>query len=299
MNRDPLFVGPATPRTAALRRLAAAFAASGVNDPALDAQLLVCAAAQITHAELVRDPDCALGEIPAQRLADFAARRVAREPVSRILGSRGFWDLDLLVTEAVLDPRPETETLVEAACEALAERRNEALRIVDLGTGSGALLCALLSEFPAARGLGIDLSATACHVARCNLVRCGLAARGEILHGDWRVAKGRRFDLAVANPPYITRDKIGTLAPEVRDYDPRLALDGGHDGLDAARAIAALLPEILVAGGLAVVETGSDQGEAVRALLETAGLRAAAPRRDLAGLARAVVARFRPENGIA
>ena len=294
MRRARLGVVPATARAAALRRLAAALAANGIEDPALDARLLVCAAAQITHADLVRDPDLELGEVTARRLEDFAARRIAREPVSRILGSRGFWDLDLLVTAAVLDPRPETETLVEAALEALAERREAALHIVDLGTGSGALLCALLSEFPAATGVGIDLSVAACAVARRNLVRCGLAGRGEIHHGDWAAAEGRRFDLAIANPPYIVSEMICALAPEVRDHDPRLALDGGADGLDATRAIADLLPRILAADGLAILETGAGQGEAVRALVQRAGLTAAAPRRDLAGRARAVVAFVRP-----
>jgi release factor glutamine methyltransferase len=290
VRQTRLGILPATARAAAVRRLAAVLAAKDIEEAALDARLLVCAAAEITHADLVRDPDLELGEVMARRLETFAARRIAREPVSRILGSRGFWDLDLLVTPAVLDPRPETETLIEAALEALAERREAALRIVDLGTGSGALLCALLGEFPAATGIGIDLSAAACDVARRNLVRCGFAGRGEIQHGDWTAAKGRRFDLAIANPPYIASETIRTLAPEVRDHDPRLALDGGVDGLEAYRAIAGLLPEILVAEGLAILETGAGQGEAVRDLVRQAGLTAAAPRRDLAGSTRAVVA---------
>ena len=294
MRPARLGLTPATARAAAVRQLAAALAASGIEDSHLDARLLVCAAAQISCADLVRDPDLELGEVTARRLEAFAARRIAREPVSRILGSRGFWNLDLLVTPAVLDPRPETETLVEAALEALATRRNSALRIVDLGTGSGALLCALLSEFPAATGLGIDLSAAACDVARHNLERCGLAARGEIQRGDWTEAKGRRFDLAIANPPYIASEMIPALAPEVRDHDPRLALDGGVDGLAAYRAIAGLLPQILAADGLVILETGAGQGEAVRGLVQRAGLIAAAPRRDLAGHVRAVVAFVRP-----
>src|ERR1019366_6590739 len=132
----------------------------------------------------------------------------------------------------------------------------------------------------------IDLSAAACEVARCNLARCGLAARGEIRHGDWAAAKGRRFDLAIANPPYIASETICSLAPEVRDHDPRLALDGGVDGLDAYRAIACLLPQILTADGLAILETGAGQGEAVRGLVQNAGLTAPVPRHDLAGHAR-------------
>jgi release factor glutamine methyltransferase len=295
MSEARLGFAPGTARAAAVRRLAAALAECGIGESALDARLLVCAAADISHADLIRDPDLALGDSAARRLADFAARRIAREPVSRILGFRGFWDLEILVTKDVLDPRPETETLVEAAREMLASRRTAPLRIVDLGTGSGALLCALLREFPAATGLGIELSAAACGVARDNLARCGLASRGEILHGDWALARGRRFDLAIANPPYIASGLISALAPEVRDHDPRLALDGGPDGLDAYRAIAHLLPLILAAEGLAILETGAEQGEAVGALVQSAGLTGAARRRDLSGRARAIVA-FLPQQ---
>ena len=278
----------------AQRQLAAVLAAGDIEDPAGDARVLVCAAARITHADLVRDPGLELDEAAARQLEDFAVRRLAREPVSRILGSRGFWNLDLLVTPAVLDPRPETETLVEAALEVVAERREAALQIVDLGTGSGALLCALLGELPAATGVGVDISISACDVARDNLMRCGFASRGEIVHGDWAAAKGRRFDLVLANPPYIASETICTLAPEVRDYDPRIALDGGRDGLDAYRMITGLLPQILAADGVAILETGAGQSEAVRHLVQRAGLTAAAPRRDLAGHSRAVVAFVRP-----
>ena len=298
MSEARLDFAPATARAAAQQRLAATLAECGIDEAALDARLLVCAAAGISHADLIRDPDLALGDSAARRLADFAARRIAREPVSRILGFRGFWDLDLLVTPDVLDPRPETETLIEAAREMLASRRTAPLRIVDLGTGSGALLCALLTEFPAATGLGIELSAPACEVARHNLARCGLASRGEIRNGDWAVARDQRFDLAVANPPYIASDLIPALAPEVRNHDPRLALDGGPDGLDAYRAIARLLPQILASEGLAILETGAEQSEAVAALIRPAGLAGVSLRRDLAGRARAIVA-FLPQPGFA
>lgn len=296
MSRGRLGFAPETARSAALQQLAAALTAGKIEDAALDARLLLCAAARISHADFVRDPDVALGQATARRLEDFAGRRLAREPVSRILGSRGFWNLDLLVTPAVLDPRPDTETLVEAALEALVERRRAALHIVDLGTGSGALLCALLGEFPAAEGIGIDLSPAACKLARINLERCGLAGRGEIRQGDWAAAKGRRFDLAVANPPYVASEMISALAPEVRDHDPRLALDGGPDGLQAYRAIADLLPQILAADGVAIVETGAGQGTAVRDLLQSAGLTAAGPRCDLAGRTRALIAFARPSG---
>ena len=296
MKRASLGFAPETTRAAALRHLAAALAAGGIDDSTLDARLLVCAAAKIEYSDLVRDPECGLGAAAAERLADFTARRIAREPVSRILGARGFWDLDLVVTPAVLDPRPETETLIEAACDILAARREAPLRIVDLGTGSGALLCALLAEFPAATGIGIELSISACEVARLNLKRCGVDARGEIIEGDWAVVEGQSFDLVIANPPYIATETISLLAPEVRGHDPFLALDGGPDGLDAYRAISSLLPRILSANGLAILELGAGQSGAVSALIQSAGLTTVRFRNDLSGCARALVA-FAPPEG--
>jgi release factor glutamine methyltransferase len=278
-----------TTRFAACQTLADALDTCGIGDPRLDARLLICAAADIDHAELVRRPELSLGKTAARRLASYATRRIAREPVSRILGSRGFWDLDLIVTSAVLDPRPDTETLVEAACDVLVSRREAALRIADLGTGSGALLCALLREFPKATGIGVELSAMACDVARHNLRRCGLAFRGDVIEGDWTASSGRCFDLVVANPPYIATEAISSLAPEVRDYDPWLALDGGADGLAAYSALAALLPTILDDEGVAILEFGAGQGEAVRSLLWNAGLSKTSLRQDFSGQARAIV----------
>ena len=278
-----------TSREAAIGRLAAAFAAAGLETPALDARLLVCAAAGIGHAALVRDPGLPLGESAAIAQA-YGTRRLAREPVSRIIGKREFWGLPLSVTPDVLDPRPDTETLVEAVLSALPDRAL-ALRILDLGTGSGALLCALLHEYPDATGTGVDLSPAACAVAQANLARLGLAARASIVNGGWGATVPQRFDLVVSNPPYVESATIAALAPEVRDHDPRLALDGGGDGLQCYRAIVLLLPALLLAGGLAVLETGAGQGPAVETLATAQGLDFIELRRDLAGRGRALVLR--------
>jgi release factor glutamine methyltransferase len=282
-------IGPETSRREAMRLLAHAFATAGIEDPAVDARLLLCAAAGFDHAGLIRDPDLSIEEASGPLLA-LAQRRLAREPVSRILGSRSFWSFDLLVTPAVLDPRPDTETIVDAALDLFASRQNEALSILDLGTGSGALLCALLDAFPQATGLGLDLSPEACAVARENLARCELAPRAMVRQGGWDAAPGP-WDLIVSNPPYIPSGDIAGLSPEVRQFDPRLALDGGADGLDAYRAIAALLPGLLAAGGLAVLEVGIGQAAAVAMLLQQAGLGEVAMRHDLAGTERVVFGR--------
>ena len=269
--------------------MAEALRRAGVADPALDARLLVCAAAGIDHLDLVRDPEQEIGEEAAPRLKAFLRRRLTREPVSRILGTRGFWSLDLAVTPDVLDPRPDSETLIDAALEFFVDRQNEPLRIADLGAGSGALLCALLDVFPAATGVAVDISAAACVVARRNLGACGFQGRFNVLNGGWAAAGRGPFDLVVSNPPYIATAEIDGLDPEVRDFDPRLALDGGPDGLAAYRDILALLPGMLAPDGLAVLETGHDQAQAVSALASAASLRLAGPRSDFGGQPRAIL----------
>jgi release factor glutamine methyltransferase len=228
-----------------------------------------------------------------QRLEAMAARRLAGEPLDRIFGHRGFWTLDLAVTPDVLSPRPDTETVVAAARDGLRQfvGSSQQIRILDLGTGSGAILLALLAECPGAVGLGVDISAQALAVARANAARNGLQDRAQFRRGGWEAALGERYDLVVSNPPYIPTADIATLDREVRDHDPHLALDGGVDGLDAYRAIAALLPRLLAPGGFAVLEIGFGQGEAVAALAATAGLAVVDVRPDLGGVPRAVVAR--------
>lgn len=271
---------------AALAQARVVLEAAGVGEAALDARLLVCAAAGVTHAALVARPERALDAAQAARLDGFLARRAGGEPVSRILGRRGFWSLDLLVTPDVLDPRPDTETLVEAALDHVAGRRAAALRIVDLGVGSGAILAALLVEAPNAFGVGVDRSEAAARVAWRNLARAGVAARAGVIVADWDGALAGSFDLVVSNPPYVASGDIDGLAPEVRLHDPRGALDGGADGLDAYRRLAPAAARLLAPGGAALFEVGAGQAEAVTGLLAAAGLAPLAPRRDLGGEAR-------------
>jgi release factor glutamine methyltransferase len=223
-----------------------------------------------------------------QSIAALAARRLAREPVARIVGVKEFWSLPLRVSAATLVPRPESETVVEAALAAVEAHR--ALRIADLATGSGALLLGLLSELPHAFGVGTDSSIPALEVARDNARRLG-ATRAAFVACDFAAALGVRFDLVVCNPPYIASHEIAALAPEVRDHEPIAALDGGPDGLDGYRAVAAAAGALLAPGGALVVELGFGQAEAVAALLTEAGLALSAPHHDLMGIPRALVAR--------
>ena len=280
---------PQTSRRQAMRLLAEAFARAGIDDATIDARLLLCAAAGFDHSALIRDPDLPIEEEAAELALTMAKRRLAREPVSRILGERSFWSFDLLVTPAVLDPRPDTETVVDGALEVLAERQGGALSILDLGTGSGALLCALLDVFPQAQGVGVDISKEACAVARENLSRCELAPRGQVRQGSWEAGLPGPYDLVVSNPPYIETAALAGLDPEVRLYDPPLALDGGPDGLTAYRDICALLPGLVAPGGFAIFEVGQGQAAAVSALLSSRGFADVRAKRDLAGVERAVM----------
>lgn len=283
-------LGPRLSRAEAQRRLAAAFAAAGLQNAALDARLVLCAALGLAHADLLRDPHRPIGAA-APGVAELARRRAAGEPMSRILGRREFWGLSFKISPAVLDPRPETETLVEAVVAAFANRRDAALRLLDLGTGSGAILGALLSHFPNAFGIGVDLSEAACRVARRNLESLGLASRAGIVCGDWAETFRGGFDVIVTNPPYIATPDLAALAPEVRDHDPRLALDGGTDGLGAYRALLRGLVGLAKPDGFFAFEVGFGQACEVVALIESSGLGVAATHRDLAGHARAVTAR--------
>jgi release factor glutamine methyltransferase len=281
-------------RAQALALVAEKLARAGIEEARGDARALLLSAAGLAHADFVLAPEAPLGAGAARLLAEFAARRAAREPVSRILGTRGFWTLDLGVAPGVLDPRADTETLVELTLELLRARRDDALSILDLGTGSGAILCALLTEFPRARAIAVDLSWSACAAATANLARCGVRERACVLRGRWAEAIASRFDLVVSNPPYVRAGDIAGLDPEVSRHDPALALDGGADGLDCYREIAHDLPRLLAANGVALFEIGADQREAVAALLTGAGLDIAATRRDSGGRERIVAARRAP-----
>jgi release factor glutamine methyltransferase len=273
---------------AATRRLADA----AIETPGRDARLLLAWASGIATATVIGWPERVLAPDAAARFEAAIARRAAHEPVSRIIGRREFWSLDLRVAPATLDPRPDTETVVEAALSHVPDRR-AALRILDLGTGTGCILLALLRELPNATGIGIDRSEGAARIARDNAAALGLADRAAFAVGDWGAALDlERFDLVVSNPPYIESAEIERLDPDVRLYDPRAALDGGVDGLDAYRGIAAQLPRLLAPRGCAVLELGAGQAEDVSAVLEAAGLETVEIRSDLAGIPRALVARI-------
>ena len=282
---DPAVPDIAATLRAATRRLRAA----GVPDPEVDARLLLLAATGFDRVALIRDPDTVVTAAAAETLEGWLARRAAREPVSRILGTRDFWGLTLAVTPDVLDPRPDTETLVAAVLDALPSRRDAPLRLLDLGTGSGAILCALLTELPAATGWAVDRSAAACAVARRNLDAHGLGGRSLVLQGDWAAALAPgRFDAVLSNPPYIESAVIPELDRDVREHDPLSALDGGPDGLAAYRVLAADLPRLLVPGGIGAFEVGQGQDGAVTGLLRAARLDGVTVRPDLAGIGRVV-----------
>ena len=275
----------------ACEKLAQTFRQSGIEDAPADARILVAHALSLTRAQLLAQSDRELEPREVDAISARAARRLRREPVSRIIGSREFWGLKLDISPAVLDPRPDTETIVEAALDWLTTRglRNERLRILDIGTGSGALLLALLSELPNAAGIGTDISIEALSIARINAHRHELASRTNFICCDLAVALRGPFDLIVSNPPYVETGEIERLAPEVRDHDPRLALDGGADGLAAYRAIAGDARRLLAERARLIVELGQGQSDVVSRLFTRAGLTVdEKPRRDLSGINRAL-----------
>jgi release factor glutamine methyltransferase len=274
-----------TPRGEAVRRLARYLAAAGVADAGREARLLLRAAANVSASDLIGAPEAPLGGA-AGRVEAFARRRAGGEPLARIEGRRGFWGHEFTVTPDVLDPRGDTETLIEAALAAMRPRAGEALRVLDFGVGSGAILAALLGEWPRASGLGIDASAAAARVAEANLTALGLAGRAQVRVGEWGAGLAPAFDVIVSNPPYIRSGDIAGLAREVREHDPHLALDGGPDGLAAYRALAPEIARLLAADGRFFLEIGEGQGDEVAAILAAAGLRVDERRRDLGGVER-------------
>lgn len=267
------------------------FEAAGLRDPQLDARVLLSSLLDLSFTDLTLHPDRVLSEDEIRRVSSAADRRCRREPVHRILGRRAFHAIDLQLSPATLEPRPDTETLVETVLPLAKARVAEAAKcnIVDLGTGSGAICLALLAAVPEAVGLGTDMSEAALEMALLNARRNGVAERFRTGHGDWFDAVRGQFDLIVSNPPYIPSAHISALEPEVRDFDPRSALDGGPDGLDAYRVIAAGAGQHLAAGGNICLETGADQHAAVIDLFQAHGFACVDRTRDLAGHDRVVV----------
>ena len=275
--------------TAARDRLKAA----GIDSPVIDARLLVEAAASAQRVDLISDPHRQLTEAQAAELEGYLVRRERREPVARILGRKGFWKIALTLSPHVLVPRPDTETVLDVALAEFDEYR--AFSVLDLGVGSGAILLAILAERPLAKGLGIDVSDDALAVARENAARLGLENRTALLRSDWTAGLADDgFDLVVSNPPYIRSGDIEGLDPEVRDHEPRLALDGGPDGLDAYRILAPEVLRVLKPGGLFAVEIGWDQSAEVETLFRAAGAEQVRTQKDLATRDRVVAGRKKP-----
>ncbi len=291
-----------------LAAAAARLAAAGVADPRRDARLLIAAAIEAGPERLIAEPERVLGAAEAARIEASISRRAAREPVSRILGRRGFWSLEFEITPDTLDPRPDSEALVAAVLARIGAQGlvGAPLSVLDLGTGSGCLLLALLSELPAATGLGLDISAAALDVARRNARNLGLSDRARFEVGDWAedwagdwpggwpgdsaAGSADSWQVIVSNPPYIKDNEIGDLAPEVARYDPKLALTAGSDGLDAYRKLLPRAARLLERVGVLALEVGRGQQDAVTALLVASGLTPLSRYRDLGGIERCLLA---------
>ena len=289
----------------ALRAAAARLRAAGSRSPRLDAELLLASSLGVPRAELFRDPSRMLSAEEAERFEDLLGRRLAREPVAYILGHRAFRTIDLEVTPDVLIPRPETETLVDVALEALAampiagpDPEDEPLAL-DVGTGSGCVALALAAEDPFVRVVAADIEPAALAVARRNGARLGLGRRVEFVLSDLFADVGERpFDLVVSNPPYIPADEYVALEPNVRDYEPRRALYGGVDGLDVYRRLIPGAALLLRPGGTLAVEVGAGQADDVAAIIDAAGAYEPPERRDdLSGVPRVVFTRRRGAKG--
>ena len=286
-NRKPLTI------EAARRDLSRRFKAAGIESPDLDARILVGAALGLDLTALVARPTATLSRDDATRLAAFADRRLAGEPIARLIGAKEFWGLRFKLSPDTLVPRPDTETVVAAALDfARTMSTNKSLRIADIGTGSGAILVALLSELSHANGVGTDIARVALVTAKQNAEALGVSDRAEFVLSDFFGTVSGRFDIIVSNPPYVRTGDIASLSKEVRDHDPHRALDGGVDGLAAYRTLCAQSPDHLEPGGALIVEVGHDQADDVGQLMQAAGLNVMRPFRcDLAGIPRVVEGR--------
>jgi len=266
---------------------------AGIDTPELDARLLVQGMLEISHEELLLKYNDKVSKLEEASLRKALARRLNHEPVSRIMGMRSFWNDDFKVTPDTLDPRPDSEALIEAVLHWVPEGKRKKQRIFDLGTGTGCLLLSLLGEWPASVGIGVDISAGALRCAAANSRRLKLQKRSGFVHADWREFRPNTLaDIVISNPPYIAVRDRQTLAPEVLDYDPPEALFAGHDGLEAYRALAENMPYFLQPAGLAFYEIGHNQASEVKDILCAHGQTVLETRQDLAGRDRVVVARL-------
>ena len=259
--------------------------AAGIPSPRTEARILMRTVLARSPEALIRDPDASVPATDAERFLALVARRAGREPVSRILGEREFWSLRFSLAPDTLDPRPDSETIVEAALDWCRERPGP-LRVLDLGTGTGCLLLAVLKSRPEATGIGTDIAAGAVAEAARNAARLGLSDRASFRRADWDSGIGGAFDLVLSNPPYVPTEEIDGLEPEVSLWDPKVALNGGTDGLDAYRQLAPAVAGRLAPGGAAFLETGAGQAERVEAIVAAAGLTRFVRKADLAGTVR-------------
>ena len=293
MSEAPTSTAPTTIGGAlddARRRLGAA----GIADAAREARLLLGHATGLDAAAIIGHPERRLAADALRLMEDVVSDRARRRPMAQVIGAREFWSLGLRITPATLDPRPDSEAVIGAVLDHVGDR-GAPCTVLDLGTGSGCLLLALLSELPNATGLGTDISAPAIAVARANARALGLGHRALFAVADWHRALSGRFDIVVSNPPYVPTGEIGQLAPEISRWEPRRALDGGRDGLDAYRALAPSLAGRLAAGGVAAIEIGTGQRSAVETIFAGAGLAVSACIADLAGVSRCLVLRIKIE----
>lgn len=265
---------------------------SDVSDAKRDAALLLANVLGEEVTYLYREPDRILTDKERKKFNSLISRRATREPLSHLTGHREFWSLDFLVNKDVLDPRPDSETLIEAVLSSQTQEYNPR-RVLDLGTGSGCLLLTVLSEIPSATGIGIDYSDAALAVARKNANRLGLEPRTEFHRGSWDIDLGEKFDLVISNPPYIPTCDMEGLQPEVRDFEPLLALDGGVDGLGSYRDILSNIRTLLRPNGQLVFEVGIDQAQDVGQMMQNSGLSSPKFHRDLAAIERCVSAFLR------
>ena len=274
---------------------AAVLREAGMATPELDARLLLCHAAGLSHEAYVANAGSAIQPATLALFGTAVERRLKREPVSRITGTREFYGRSFAIGPEALDPRPDTETLIEAALSLIERRgwRDKKLKLLALGTGTGCILVTLLAELPQAQGVATDISPSALALTAANAMRLGVGARASFMAADWLDGIAGQFDLILSNPPYIASGEIAGLADDVAAYDPVLALDGGPDGLDAYRRIAGGVPGILAEKGRLLVEMGAGQAAQVSAILRAAWFKldeAEAIRRDLAGRPRVVAA---------
>ena len=274
---------------AALARTRDQFRSAGLDTPELDARLLMQAATGLRHEELLMRYNEPVSDAQSDALNKMVQRRLLREPVSRILGVRAFWKSEFKISRETLDPRADSETLIEAVLDHVPHDRP--LSILDLGTGSGCLLLSLLQELPEATGLGVDISADAIQTAHENAATLGLSNRVKFMVNNWTELKiNNLFDIVISNPPYISDSEIAVLAPEVKEYDPVRALSGGADGLSCYREIISLLPKLIQKTGFVFMEIGATQAESVKEMLAKSGLHMIQTAQDLAGHDRCVVA---------